>query len=90
MEHLYNAYVKDINGEPFFFVKHFLILNEVDNITPLLVGYGMHREYEKACNIANIKESDLQKKIRLQHLTSLPGRLISIKDYKISNRKKSG
>lgn len=90
MEHLYTAYVKEINREPFYFVKHFLLLTEVDNITPLLIGYGMHRVYEKACGIAGIKDAETQKAIRLQHLSSLPAKVVDLKTYSFSKKKKSG
>lgn len=90
MEHLYTAYVKEINGEPFYFVKHSLLLTELNNTEPLLIGYGMHRVYEKACIIAGIQDKALQNAIRLQHLASLPARVIDIKSYSFSKKKKSG
>lgn len=90
MEHLYTAYVKEINGEPFYFVKHHLLLTELHSSIPLLIGYGMHRVYEKACAIAGIQEVELQKAIRIQHLSSLPAKVIDIKTHTYSKRKKSG
>lgn len=90
MEHQYTAYVKEINGEPFYFVKHFLLLTELNSRVPLLMGYGMHRLYERACAIAGIQDKALQNAIRLQHLASLPARVIDIKSYSFSKKKKSG
>lgn len=90
MKDFYNAYVKEINGEPFYFVKHLLVFSEFKNVAPVLVGYGMHQSFEKSCAIAGIKDAELQKQIHRESRPIPTGRIISLKNYKFPNQKKSG
>lgn len=90
MEQVYNAYIKEINAEPFYFIKHFLILTELDNSSPLLIGYGMHRVFEKACAIAGILEKETQQTLRRTIVPSSTIKVISLKDYDFSGQKESG
>lgn len=63
MKDSYEAYVKEVNGIPLYFVKHFLVFPEYSNIDPLVQGYGMHADFEKACNIAGILDPAIRKSI---------------------------
>ena len=83
----YQSYTKEINGEVFYFVKKFIVFTGFNDVSPLLIGYGMHRDFEKACRIAGVIEKDIQQKIR----TDLPtARVVEFKNYSFKGRKKSG
>ncbi len=61
MENFYSAYTKTINGVDFYFIKHFQNFSEFKNVPPLLVNYGMHINFYKACKIAMIEDKTIQK-----------------------------
>lgn len=56
----YTAYVKSIDGRIFYFAKSFLTFPKYKNISPILQTYGKHTDFEKACNIAQIFDKDIQ------------------------------
>ena len=60
MNTFYTAYAKAINGTTFYFVKSFQTFPEYKNVAPLLRTYGMHTNFEMACNIAEIYDKDIQ------------------------------
>jgi len=83
----YQSYTKEINGEVFYFVKKFIVFTGFNNVSPLLTGYGMHRDFEKACRIAGVTENAIQQKIR----PDLPvAKIVQFKNYSFKGRKKSG
>lgn len=55
MEHIYNAYTKQIQGETWYFVKKIMVLPELVGIADMVVGFGMHTDFEKACHIAGVE-----------------------------------
>jgi hypothetical protein len=57
------AYVKTINGIPFYFVKTYHSFPEYKDVPPVLETYGMHTSFKKACNIAQVTDPAVQ-----QHL----------------------
>ena len=67
MENFYTSYTKTIQGNTYFFVKKFLCFPEFNNVPDVLVGYGMHLDFDKACGIAMIEDT----KIKLQLLNSM-------------------
>ena len=83
----YQSYTKEINGEVFYFVKKFIIFTGFNNINRLLTGYGMSRNFEKACLIASVTEKDVQQKISPDLPTA---RIVEFKNYPFKGRKKSG
>lgn len=54
------AYVKTINGIPFYFVKTYNSFPEYQHVQPVLETYGMHTNFKKACNIAQVYDPDIQ------------------------------
>lgn len=83
----YQSYTKEINGEVFYFVKKFILFTGFDNVSPLLTGYGMNRNFEKACHIAGVTEKAIQQKIRPDLPTA---KIVDFKNYSFKGRKKSG
>lgn len=57
------AYVKTINGIPFYFVKTYHSFPEYQNVPPVLESYGMHTHFKKACKIAQVTEPALQQQL---------------------------
>lgn len=66
MKYIYTAYIKLINDKEFFFVKKIVHFPEMPNTTPVLENYGMHTDFNKACNIAGIYDIDLKNDIYKQ------------------------
>ena len=69
MENFYTSYTKTVQGKTYFFVKKFLKFPEFNNVPDVLVGYGMHVEFDKACSIAQIFDQN----IKFQLLNSMTG-----------------
>lgn len=69
MENFYTSYTKTVQGQTYFFVKKFLKFPEFNNVPDVLVGYGMHPDFDKACSIAMITDP----KIKLQLLNNMTG-----------------
>lgn len=60
MTKFYTAYAKAIDGKTFYFAKSFLTFPEYQNLPPVLQTYGMHPNFEQACNIAEIYDKEIQ------------------------------
>jgi len=56
MEHVYTVHTKLIHDTTYYFVKKMLTLPEFPGLADIVIGYGMHADFEKACNIAGIKD----------------------------------
>ena len=56
MENYYTAYTKVINGVTFYFVKKYKAFPEYKDVQPILENYGMHTNFDKACQIAMIDD----------------------------------
>lgn len=56
MEHVYTVQTKIIHDKTYYFVKKILALPEFPGLAEVVVGYGMHTDFDKACNIAGIKD----------------------------------
>jgi len=59
MEYNYSAYTKLINNQTFYFVKKYLIFSELEGVAPVLIDYGMHIDFYKACSIAAVNERNI-------------------------------
>jgi hypothetical protein len=57
------AYVKTINGIPFYFVKTYHTFPEYQNVPPILETYGMHTNFKKACKIAQVSDLGIQQQL---------------------------
>lgn len=63
MENYYTSYSKVVQNKTYYFVKKFLKFPEFNNVPDVLVGYGMHTEFEKACAIAMIHDPKIKQKL---------------------------
>ena len=59
MKYLYSIYTKLIAGETYFFVKKVMTFPEYQGAANVQVGYGMHTNFEKACDISGIAVNDI-------------------------------
>ena len=66
MKIFYTAYAKPINGIPFYFVKSFKTFPEYGSVAPILETYGMHTNFEQACQIAMIFDKEIQQKLLVE------------------------
>ncbi|MEO6329094.1 MAG: hypothetical protein ABIO55_09185 [Ginsengibacter sp.] len=83
MENFYTAYTKTINGDFFYFVKHFQTFPEFKNVPPVLKNYGMHTDFYKACKIAMIGDEN----VRQQLLETVKGTINNAKIISMSRNK---
>ena len=63
MQNVYTAYTKVIDGTTYFFVKEFLVFPELKNVPPVLEKYGMHTDFDKACVIASLHDTQIKKQL---------------------------
>ncbi len=65
MEYLYTVHTKLIQDKTHYFVKKLMKLSEFDGLADVVVGYGMHTDFEKACRIAGIDDTECRKQLLL-------------------------
>lgn len=63
MEISFTCYTKKLQGNIFYFVKKFIVFPEFTNVPPVLEGYGMHTDFDKACAIANLHDGIIKKQL---------------------------
>lgn len=61
MENFYTSYSKIIQNKTYYFVKKYLRFPEFNNVPDVVVGYGMHTDFDKACTIATVHDSQTRK-----------------------------
>ncbi|MEO5649665.1 MAG: hypothetical protein ABIR03_07045 [Ginsengibacter sp.] len=54
MEIIYTAYTREVNNQILFFVKKFTSFPDYENAPKVLDNYGMHSNFFRACDIAEI------------------------------------
>jgi len=60
MENFYTAYTKVVQNSTFYFVKKYLNFPELD-VPGILESYGMHADFNRACEIAGVKDAEIKK-----------------------------
>ncbi|MEJ7587639.1 MAG: hypothetical protein WKI04_08765 [Ferruginibacter sp.] len=63
MENFYTAYTKVIENKTHYFVKKYLIFPEFKDVAPVLESYGMHTDFNKACNIALVNDPKIREQL---------------------------
>jgi hypothetical protein len=87
MEYNYSSYTKLINNETFYFVKKYLLFPEWEELTPVLVDYGMHADFYRACSIAAIYEPTLMIQLfKEAQATIQQAKLIDFNSVKFSRK----
>ena len=63
MEYYYTAYSKMIQDQKFYFVKKIMHFSEFKGVSDFLDGYGMHTNFDKACDFAGITDLRVRKNL---------------------------
>ncbi len=63
MEQFYDSYTKVIQDKTYYFVKRYLRFPEYAGVSDIMEGYGMHTDFNKACEIAGIKDTAVRKQV---------------------------
>jgi hypothetical protein len=56
MNTVYSVYTKLLNNEVHYFVKRFLSFPELPGVPDVLEGFGMHKDFNEACRLANVTD----------------------------------
>lgn len=64
MENIYKAYTREINGRTFYFIKKFSVFPGHDNYPCIMDRMGMHTNFYKACDIAQIYDDSVIGKLK--------------------------
>ena len=91
MENVYSCYTKTVNSTTFYFVKKFIVFPEFKEIEPLLESYGMHADFDKACEIALIKDAAI-KEVLLNEIKERGAKtkVIDLNDQHFFSQRKTG
>lgn len=71
MEHYYQAYTKTINDTIFYFVKKYASYPELQDTPAILEKFGMHKNFKKACMLAEIFDQLIIEKLYNEASVSL-------------------
>lgn len=71
MEHYYKAYTKLINDTTFYFVKKYTSYPEFQDTPAVLEKFGMHKNFKRACNLADVYELSIIEKLYDEATASL-------------------
>ena len=88
METIFTCYTKKIQGSIFYFVKKFIMLPEYTNVPPVLEGYGMHTDFDKACAIANLYDITIKRQLLQEIETGLKqAKVIDLSEVNFNNKR---
>lgn len=63
MENFYTAYTKVVQNTTFYFVKKYITFPEYKNVPGILESYGMHSDFNRACEIASINKKEIRESL---------------------------
>ena len=63
MENFYTAYTKVVQDTTFYFVKKYIIFPEYKDVPGILESYGMHTDFNRACEIASINGNEIRQNL---------------------------
>jgi hypothetical protein len=86
MENTYTAYTKLMENKTYYFVKKFLTFPKFKDVPPMQESFGMHTDFNKACEIAGIQDL----KIREQLLEEANGTIQQAKVIELNTINFSG
>ena len=66
METFYTSYTKLLDYKTYYFIKKFSAFPEFKNVSPVLVAYGMHTSFDKACSIAGVTDAAIKQQLLAQ------------------------
>ncbi len=93
MEHVYTVHTKLIDGKNYYFVKKLMAFPELKGLAAdIVVGFGMHTDFEQACSIAGIDDTECRKKLLAQLEQVKPEPTVDTQPYvahQVADHKKS-
>ena len=90
MKSMYTAYSKEINRKTHYFVKKFNYFPELENVPPILESMGMHKDFLRACDFANVEdENTVQELMEQLSLTRVSGKVIPIQNVRNEHQRKT-
>ena len=60
MENFYTAYTKVVQNTTYYFVKKYVTFPEYKDVPGVLESYGMHSDFNRACEIASINDEEIR------------------------------
>jgi hypothetical protein len=63
MENFYTAYTKVVQNTTFYFVKKYVTFPELKDVPSVLESYGMHANFNLACEIADVKDNEVKEQL---------------------------
>ncbi len=66
MENFYTAYTKVIENKTHYFVKKYLVFPEFKDVPPMQEAFGMHTDFNKACEIAGIQDPKIREQLLME------------------------
>lgn len=60
MENFYTAYTRVVQNTTFYFVKKYVTFPEYKDAPAVLESYGMHADFNRACEIALISDQEIR------------------------------
>ena len=84
MEYIFKAYLKEVEGKTYYFIKKLSVFPEFENCPPVLESMGMHSDFFKACHIAKVYDQDVINKLMDEvHLVPDSAKIIHLKKVKV-------
>lgn len=92
MENYYTSYTKKIQNITYYFVKKFVIFPEFKDVPPVLEGFGMHTDFDRACAIAAIDDGEIKINLlkEIENHSSQQARVIDFNEMGFGNKKAAG
>jgi len=91
MENVYTSYTRRIQSATYFFVKKFVVFPDLKDVPPMLDGYGMHVDFDQACTIAGVKDSEIKKQLLNEIECGMPqAKIIDLNDAGFLSQKVAG
>lgn len=88
MEKIYQSYTKTIDNTTYFFVKKFMVFPELKDVQPVLESFGMHTNFDKACEIAGIQDLAIKQRLVEEIQGNMnQAKVIDLKDAKFNGQK---
>lgn len=79
METFYKAYSKMVQNRKYYFVKKIAHFPEYKELDDIVVGYGMHVNFNQACNIAKIDSMKIRQRLLTEaDYVPVQGKLVNI------------
>ncbi len=89
METIFTCYTKKIEGDIFYFVKKFIAFPELNGVPPVMEAYGMHTNFDKACDIASLHDAGIKTQLleEIETGAKQQAKVIGISDANFNNQR---